>query len=101
MAADDGSSALEYLAEHDFHFAVIDMLLPGESGFRVLSEYKSRTQGGGRAVMISGNGSDDHQRYAEALGADLFLVKPIAVEHLLEAARGHLTFHAEPVASEP
>lgn len=97
LTAADGPTALGLVTEAEIHFAVIDMLLPGGSGFQVLSDYKNRAEGQGRAVMISGNGSDDHQHYAKVLGADLFLVKPFPVETLLAAAVPHLSF---PVAAE-
>lgn len=97
LTAADGPTALELVAEAEIHFAVIDMLLPGGSGFKVLGDYKLRTDGQGRAVMISGNGSADHQHYANALGADLFLVKPFSVETLIAAAATHLP---APVAAE-
>ena len=99
VVASDGQGALACVAGHEIHFAVIDMLLPGESGFRVLSEYKARTNGLGRAAMISANGSADHQHYAKAIGADHFFVKPFAVEDLLRSADPHITVGPEPPAA--
>lgn len=86
IPAADGAEALRAAAGHDIDFAVIDMMLPGASGFRVLEAVKAT--GGARAVMISGSGAAPHQAYAAALGADGFLVKPFAVADLIHLLAG-------------
>jgi hypothetical protein len=51
--------------------------------------------------MISSNGSPDHQHYANALGAEMFLVKPIAVEELLRTAPQYVAASPDALAIEP
>jgi DNA-binding response OmpR family regulator len=86
IMAESVSDALAAIASDHIHFAIIEMLLPGGGGFKVLNDYK--LHGLGQAVMISANGSEDHQHYAQALGADHFLVKPFEVDDLLRLAPG-------------
>jgi DNA-binding response OmpR family regulator len=84
IPATTGDEALRAAAAHDIDFAVIDMMIPGPSGFQVLHAVKTRE---GRppvkAVMMSGNGSSAHQQYAASLGADGFLVKPFPFAELI------------------
>jgi DNA-binding response OmpR family regulator len=89
LVASDGVAALDQITGHAVHLAVIDMLLPGGSGFKLLQDFKSRAAEQGRAVMISRNGSPEHQEYAHLLGADLFLIKPFEVEKLMQLADEH------------
>lgn len=83
-----GDDALRAVATHDIDFAVIDMMIPGPSGFKVLRAVKDRD---GRppvkAVMISANGAAAHQEYARVLGADSFLVKPFPLADLFRVVR--------------
>jgi DNA-binding response OmpR family regulator len=82
LTAADGGRAVELLASHHIDFAVVDMLLPGASGFQVV---RAAVDGhGARAVMMSEVAADDHQAYAGSLGAEAFLVKPFAVADLVE-----------------
>lgn len=97
--AANGSAALHHLASVPIQFAVIDMLLPGGSAFQILNDFTARTGGQGYSAMISRNASDDHQHYARALGADLFLVKPVSVESLLAAFEKHIA-DSDPLAVE-
>lgn len=83
-ATTDGTEALNTVRDgHDIDLAVIDMLLPGASGFRVLEGVKRSVRA--KALMISGAGADEFQAYAAALGADGFLVKPFTIDELVAA----------------
>ena len=82
-----GDEALRAVAAHDIDFAVIDMMIPGPSGFQVLQAVKARPGRPAKAVMISAHGSDAHRAYAASLGADRFLVKPFPLAELCQLAR--------------
>lgn len=85
VPAETGDAALRAVAAHDIDFAVIDMMIPGPSGFQVLRAVKEQS-GATKAVMISGHGAKAHRKYAAALGADGFLVKPFAFAELSRVA---------------
>ena len=79
---------------------VVDMMLPGASGFRVLQLVKERSEGRVPVIMMSGNNSHAHRAYALAAGADAFLAKPFGPEELAEAIAGLCPVtRPEPVAA--
>lgn len=85
---DDGADALRIIADQPPDLAVVDMLLPGASGFRVAQAVKDATDGLAPVVMVSANSSDIHQDYAFATGVDRFLPKPFALGKLVEVVAG-------------
>jgi DNA-binding response OmpR family regulator len=87
LTAADGNRALA-LAERDApDVVVVDMMMPGKSGFLVLEMLKSRGAGSPRVVMITGNEGSRHKAYAEALGVDDYIRKPFAMEVLVASVR--------------
>jgi DNA-binding response OmpR family regulator len=81
-----GDEALRAVAAHDIDLAVIDMMIPGPSGFQVLRAVKGRGRPA-KAVMMSAHGATAHREYAGVLGADGFLVKPFPFDDLFRIAR--------------
>ncbi len=67
--------------------AVVEMMLPGSSGFTVAQLIKERSGGRVPVLMMSGNTTPAHRDYAYASGADLFLPKPFTFTALLDAVR--------------
>jgi DNA-binding response OmpR family regulator len=84
--AHDAAHALLTLAGITPCLAVIDMVLPEGSGFQVLRAIKERIKLSVPVVMISGFDSDAHKAYADALGAEAFLVKPFRLDRFLSLA---------------
>lgn len=78
VTRNDGQEALDALEADLPDVAVIDMLLPGVSGFVVAQAVKEKSDGQVPVLMISGNMSAAHLDYAFAAGADRFLAKPFA-----------------------
>jgi DNA-binding response OmpR family regulator len=81
----DGAEAIRLLAGQPPDVAVLDMMLPGASGFQVARLVKERSDGRVPVLMISGNSSAAHQDYAFAAGADRFLPKPFSLARFLDA----------------
>jgi DNA-binding response OmpR family regulator len=84
VTADDGADAIRLVMDQPPDLAVVDMMLPGASGFQVALAVKDATDGRVPVVMVSANSSDAHQDYAFASGADRFLAKPFALGKLIE-----------------
>jgi DNA-binding response OmpR family regulator len=61
------------------------MMLPKRSGFLVLEKIK-RFENCPRVVMVTANEGKRHQVYAEALGVDGYLLKPVRLERLIAMA---------------
>lgn len=85
IATGDGLRATELAERHHIAVALVDLLIPGQSGFQVATELKSRYGDAVRVVVMSGNTSAAHQDYAFASGAELFLTKPFTTTQLLDA----------------
>jgi DNA-binding response OmpR family regulator len=62
---------------------VLDMMLPKRSGFLVLEKIKGH-EDSPLVIMVTANEGRRHQAYAESLGVDTYLVKPVPLEHLVD-----------------
>ena len=85
--ARDGNSAVKSLAD-DPDLVILDVMLPGRSGFLVLEQIRAKTRRGERpfVIMITGNLGKRHQAYAETLGVDGYLNKPFSMERMMDLA---------------
>lgn len=83
----DGNRAVELAGETDPDLMVLDVMLPGRSGFLVLEGIKRERKRGSRpcVVMITGNPGKRHQAYAEAMGVDDYISKPFRMDRLLSS----------------
>jgi len=84
LSAVDGPQALAFLQEEPIDLALIDAVMPGQSGFAVCREAKDRPETRlTPIVLITGLArAEDRVRGTEA-GADDFLNKPVLKEELL------------------
>jgi CheY-like chemotaxis protein len=64
---------------------IVDMLMPRASGFVVLERLKQQHRLPVPVIMLTGNDSDHQQAYAESLGVDLYLRKPVRPALLFQA----------------
>ncbi len=81
--AADGNAAMEACGEDGPDVVVLDMMLPRQSGFLVLEQLKKRRRPP-VVVMITANQGRRHVAYAEDLGVDAYLVKPVPLERLID-----------------
>lgn len=88
LSAADGNDAVAAAKKQTPQIAVLDMMLPGQSGFQIAQQLKEMSNGRVFVVMMSGNSSSAHRDYAFASGVDRFLAKPFATSKLLEAIEG-------------
>jgi DNA-binding response OmpR family regulator len=93
----DGNAAVSACGGDGPDVVVLDMMLPKRSGFLVLERLKQQDEPP-VVVMITANQGKRHMAYAESLGVDAYLVKPVPLQRLVETvvrllgADGH---HAE------
>lgn len=78
----DGNSAVRLAESVDPELIVLDMMLPKRSGFLVLERVK-RMENAPFVVMVTANEGRRHQQYAENLGVDGYLLKPVRLERLI------------------
>jgi DNA-binding response OmpR family regulator len=86
----DGNTAVRICEVDPPELVVLDMMLPERSGFLVLEKIKNLAQAP-RVIMVTANEGKRHQQYAEALGVDGYLLKPVRLERLITLARDLLT----------
>ena len=80
-----GLRAVELAAKHTVSVAVVDLLIPGQSGFQVATDLKARHGDEVRVVVMSGNTAPALRDYAFAAGAERFLSKPFTTTQLMDA----------------
>lgn len=78
----DGNTAVRICESDAPQLIVLDMMLPKRSGFLVLEKVK-RMKPTPRVVMVTANEGKRHQQYAETLGVDGYLIKPVRLERLI------------------
>ncbi|MEM0982398.1 MAG: response regulator [Planctomycetota bacterium] len=82
ITAADGNAAVALCIEKQPDLVVLDMMLPGRSGFFALEEIKGRDDSP-YVVMCTANEGKRHQQYAEQMGVDGYLIKPVPIGHLI------------------
>jgi DNA-binding response OmpR family regulator len=87
LIAPDGDRAVELLLRQLPDLAVLDMLLPGRSGFQITRLLKEQSDRRVPVVMISALTAAPHRDYAFAAGVDWFLEKWLTPSRLLEVVR--------------
>lgn len=81
--ANSGPQALEAVAERQPHLILLDIMMPGMSGYEVLEKIratKDKTEL--PIVMLSALSANDDVSKAVRLGANEFLTKPVVMERL-------------------
>ena len=85
----DGNSAVRIVEGDPPDLVVLDMMLPKRSGFLVLEKIK-KFDSPPRVVMVTANEGRRHQQYAENLGVDGYILKPVRLERLITLAENLL-----------
>lgn len=79
----DGNSAVRICETEPPDLVVLDMMLPKRSGFLVLEKIRQmETQP--KVVMVTANEGRRHKAYAEELGVNGYLLKPVRLERLIQ-----------------
>jgi DNA-binding response OmpR family regulator len=86
--AKDGNKAVELVEKNQPDLVVLDMMLPGRSGFLVLEKIKARKPKNAKpfVIMITGNQGARHKMYAESLGVSEYFNKPVKMDKLIASA---------------
>lgn len=83
ITAADGNEAIRLSNEERPDLVILDMMLPRRSGFLALERIKGR-EDSPAVIMVTANEGKRHQEYAEAIGVDLYLQKPVPLTLLIE-----------------
>ena len=86
--ASNGNKAVELAEKGQPDLIVLDMMLPGRSGFLVLEKIKARKPRDSKpfVIMITGNQGARHKMFAESLGVSEYFNKPVKMDKLISTA---------------
>ena len=91
ISAEDGIKALQLATERKPDVILLDLVLPGMSGFLVLEAIRSEPSSKDiPVIIISAKAQDDDIRRARQLGANDYLVKPFTPGKLLQVVKSNL-----------
>jgi len=99
--ASNGNKAVEIAEKTQPDLVILDMMLPGRSGFLVLEKIKARKPKNAKpfVIMITGNQGGRHKMYAESLGVSEYFNKPVKLDKLIASAEKLLAAPAVPPPS--
>jgi DNA-binding response OmpR family regulator len=84
--AESGYQALDLMERQDFDVVILDVKMPGMDGIETLREMKKkkpRTE----VIMLTGHASVESGIQGMQLGAFDYVMKPVALDELLEKVR--------------
>ncbi len=88
LTAVDGESALQRVAERKPDLVLLDISLPGLSGFDVLSRLRAQPDFARLPIiMLTAHGREVEREKGLALGADDYVTKPFSTRALVEKVR--------------
>ncbi len=79
---------VDYLTENRFQFVILDITMPNEDGFRILSSIRRLSDA--PVLILSNQGDIAGKQLAVSMGADDFLNKPVDLDECLLKAKIHL-----------
>jgi DNA-binding response OmpR family regulator len=81
----DGNTAVHVCESDPPDLLLLDMMLPKRSGFLVLERVKMQEHPP-VVIMVTANEGRRHHAYAETLGVDAYMHKPLRLETLIQTA---------------
>jgi DNA-binding response OmpR family regulator len=86
--ARDGPSALEAIRSTRPDLVLLDVMMPGMSGFEVCQAVRADDAlAGVKILMLSAKGRDTDIAKGSALGADAYMTKPFSTRELADKVR--------------
>ena len=86
VSAPDGNQGLACIEFFKPDLVILDLMMPRRSGLLVLEGMREMDEYI-PAIMVTGNDGNRHRHYAEILGVDAYLTKPIRVELLVRTVK--------------
>ena len=86
--ARNGDSALEAIRRDRPDLVLLDVMMPGRSGFEVCQAVRAdESLAGVKILMLSAKGRDTDLAKGQALGADGYITKPFSTRELADTVR--------------
>ncbi|WP_299962731.1 response regulator [uncultured Roseobacter sp.] len=92
----DGTDAVEVIRARRPDLVVLDVMLPGRSGFDILDDLRGDAATADLPVlMLTARGQSRDREMAEKAGVNRFMTKPFSNTEVLTAVRDLLYVHAQ------
>ena len=89
--AADGIEGMRLCRERDYDLILLDVMLPGLSGFEICRELRKEKHI--PIIMVTAKKTDIDKRRGLGLGADDYIVKPFSPAELVARAKAHIQIH--------
>jgi DNA-binding response OmpR family regulator len=88
----NGHDAMEAVRGREADLIILDVMLPGRSGFDILKDIRADADLAETPVlMLTARGQDKDRDMAERLGANRFMTKPFSNADVLDTVRSMVT----------
>ena len=88
LVATDGIQALEMIQRERPALVLLDVMMPGKTGFEVCQEVRADASlDGVRILMLTAKGRENDVSKGLALGANAYMTKPFSTRELVEKVR--------------
>jgi DNA-binding response OmpR family regulator len=86
--ARDGDAALAAIREHRPDLVLLDVMMPGRTGFEVCQAVRAdESLAGVKILMLSAKGRETDLAKGSALGADAYMTKPFSTRELADKVK--------------
>ncbi|MFT3990159.1 MAG: response regulator transcription factor [Luteolibacter sp.] len=82
LEAADGHTGMDLALKANYRLLLLDLVLPGPSGFEILQAIK-RKRPGQAVIILSARGEENDRVRGLTIGADDYVVKPFSMKELL------------------
>lgn len=91
LVARDGNAALELIRSEQPALVLLDVMMPGKSGFEVCQAVRAdESLAGVKILMLTAKGRDTDLAQGLGLGADGYMTKPFSTQELAARVRDML-----------
>jgi len=88
LVARDGPAALEAIRRERPALVLLDVMMPGKTGFEVCAEVRAdEALAGIKIVMLTAKGRDTDVAQGKGVGADAYVTKPFSTRDLAARVR--------------
>lgn len=93
--AETGETGLEKLTEEKPDMVILDVLLPGIDGWKVLEKVKSAGGEAPPVILLTVKGQNKDKLRGYTIGAEYYLSKPFSMQALIQAVETVVKEHAK------
>ena len=94
--ASGGQEAMDWISSLSFDLILLDVIMPGKSGFQVCREIRNlASYASVPVVFLSGKNDEETIQEGNKAGGTDYLFKPIGIDELLHCVSRHLSMNGQ------